>query len=308
MHSHAGHAHNRSSGTDQTSSKLTWALLLTLSFAAIEAATGWWANSLALMGDAGHMLTDAGALGLAAVAALVARRPATKRLTYGMGRVEIIAAIVNVLFMLAVVAGIVYAALQRLQEPAAVNGLPVIIVAALGLILNIVLLKILSHGHGDLNTRGAALHVLGDLLGSVAALASGLVIWLTGWTPIDPILSVLICLLILVASIRLLGQALRVVMEGVPPHLDLDDIGMQLASIEGVHQVHDLHVWNLSSNKVALSAHVVLRDMRQWPALLERLNTTLREQFQIDHTTLQPEAPEAVAVPMPTPNSRAPKT
>jgi len=230
---------------------------------------------------------------------MLARRPATKRLTYGMGRVEVIAAIVNVGFMLAVVAAIVYAALQRFQEPAQVSGVPVIIVAALGLALNIGLLKILSHGHGDLNTRGAALHVMGDLLGSVAALASGIVIWLTGWTPIDPILSILICMLILIASLRLLGQALRVVMEGVPPHLDLDEIGMHMARVDGVHQVHDLHVWNLSSNEVALSAHVVLRDMRQWPDLLRRLNTSLKEQFQIQHTTLQPEAPEEIAVAMP---------
>ena len=297
MHSHTEHSHDE---TVKSSSTLTWALVLTLGFAIVEALTGWWANSLALLGDAGHMLTDAGALSLAAVAAWVARRPATKQLTYGMGRVEVIAAIVNVGFMLAVVAGIVYAALNRFQEPAHVNGPAVIIVGGLGLALNVGLLKILSHGHGDLNTRGAVLHVLGDLLGSVAAVASGVVIWLTGWTPIDPILSVLICMLILVASIRLLGQALRVVMEGVPPHLDLDEIGMHMARIDGVHQVHDLHVWNLSSNEVALSAHVVLRDMRQWPDLLRRLNTTLKEQFKIQHTTLQPEAPEEVAVAMPT--------
>lgn len=284
-------------------------LVLTLAFAAVEAAVGWWANSLALLGDAGHMLTDAGALALAAVAAYLARRPATKNHSYGMGRLEVVAALINVLFMLAVVAGIVYHAVQRLSAPMSVHGPAVMVVAAIGLVLNLALLRILSQGHGDLNTRGAALHVLGDLMGSIAALTSGLVIWATGWTPIDPLLSLVICMLILIASIRVLGRALRVIMEGVPPHLDLEDIGLRLAKTDGVHSVHDLHIWNLSSNEVALSAHVVLSDMRSWPQVLSRLQETLAREYAIHHATLQPEPPEEIAVPMPAPpggTSKAP--
>lgn len=299
MHSH----HHTHGDTDagKNARRLRFALFLTLGFAAVEAATGWWANSLALMGDAGHMLTDSSALALAAMAALLARRPATRNHSYGMGRVEVLAALANGLFMLLVVAAIVYGALLRFQTPVEVNGPVVMVVAAIGLLLNIALFKLLSHDHADMNTRGALLHVMGDLLGSVAALASGLVIWWTGWSLIDPILSVLICMLILGASTRLIMQALRVVMEGVPPHLELQDIGMAMARTAGVQSVHDLHVWNLSSREIALSAHVMLRDINDWPALLASMQTMLSEQYGITHTTLQPELPPTVRVAVPRP-------
>jgi cobalt-zinc-cadmium efflux system protein len=300
MHSHAGHAHTpraEESGR-RNARRLQLALAITLGFALIEAVTGWLANSLALLGDAGHMLTDSSALALAAIASVLARRPATTRLTYGMGRLEVIAAMVNALFMLAIVAGIIYGALMRFGQPEDVNGPLVIVVGGIGLLLNLALFRVLSHGHGDLNTRGALLHVLGDLLGSVAAVTSGVVIWWTGWSLIDPVLSLLICLLIVAASLKLLGRALRVVMEGVPPHLEIEEIGMRMAATDGVLSVHDLHVWNLSSSEIALSAHIVLRDMRGWPDLLARLRASLADRYGITHTTLQPETPEAVGVPI----------
>ncbi|MAA74924.1 MAG: cation transporter [Salinisphaeraceae bacterium] len=300
MHSHAGHAHTsraEESGR-RNARRLQLALAITLGFALIEAVAGWLANSLALLGDAGHMLTDSSALALAAIASVLARRPATTRLTYGMGRLEVIAAMINALFMLAVVAGIIYGALMRFGQPVDVNGPLVIVVGSIGLLLNLALFRVLSHDHGDLNTRGALLHVLGDLLGSVAAVTSGVVIWWTGWSLIDPVLSLLICLLIVAASLKLLGRALRVVMEGVPPHLEIEEIGMRMAATDGVLSVHDLHVWNLSSSEVALSAHIVLRDMSGWPDLLARLRASLADRYGITHTTLQPETPEAVGVPI----------
>lgn len=288
-HAHHGHAHGH----------LGWALVFTLGFAAVEAGAGWWAQSLALLGDAGHMVTDASALALAAIAARLAAGGATRRHSFGLGRIEVLAAATNALFMLAIVTGIVIGAVQRLDTPAEVNGPVVALVAGLGLAINGVVLWTLSRGEQDMNTRGAVLHVMGDLLGSVAALASGLVIWATGWLAVDPILSLVICVVILVSSLRLLREALHVFMEAVPRHLSLQDIGQAMASVPQVGSVHDLHVWHLSSREIALSAHVVLRDFQDWQRILTQLRAVLREQFHIEHVTLQPEMPEEVRVPVP---------
>ena len=293
-HSHHGHAHGH----------LGWALVFTLSFAVVEALAGWWADSLALLGDAGHMVTDASALGLAAIAARIAAGGATRKHSFGLGRIEVLAATVNALFMLAIVTAIVVSAIQRLQEPADVNGPVVVLVAGIGLAINGVVLWTLSRGEQDMNTRGAVLHVMGDLLGSVAALASGLIIWATGWLIVDPILSVIICVVILVSSLRLLREALHVFMEGVPRHLSLEEIGRAMATPERVCSVHDLHVWNLSSTEVALSAHVIVRDMQDWDAALAELQTLLKARFNISHVTLQPERPHEVRVPIPSINGR----
>jgi cobalt-zinc-cadmium efflux system protein len=200
--------------------------------------------------------------------------------------------------MLAIVIAIVIGAVQRLQTPAEVNGPVVAFVAAIGLAINGVVLWTLSHGEQDMNTRGAMLHVMGDLLGSVAALISGMVIWATGWLAVDPILSVLICVVILFSSLRLLREALNVFMEGVPRHLQLEDIGRAMANLKPVCSVHDLHVWNLSSQEVALSAHVVLRELEDWNAVLAELQKLLNSQFGIGHVTLQPERLEEVRVPI----------
>lgn len=287
-HSHHGHSH----------SHLGWALVFTLGFAGVEAFAGWWAHSLALIGDAGHMITDASALGLAALAARIAAGGATRRHTFGLGRIEVLAAMVNALFMLAIVIAIVIGAVQRLQTPAEVNGPIVAFVAAIGLAINGVVLWTLSHGEQDMNTRGAVLHVMGDLLGSVAALISGAVIWATGWLAVDPILSVLICVVILISSLRLLREALNVFMEGVPRHLHLEQIGRKMAGLPAVCSVHDLHVWQLSSHEIALSAHVVMRELSDWDALLHELQDMLKASFGITHVTLQPERLEEVRVPM----------
>ncbi|MDE2088608.1 MAG: cation transporter [Gammaproteobacteria bacterium] len=285
MHEHE-HSHPALRAASHT---LVGALALTLGFAVVEALAGWWSGSLALLGDAGHMVTDTTALGLAAFASSLARRPPTTKHSYGLGRAEVVAAFINGLFMLGVVAGIVVAAVDRLLTPRPVAGGAVMGVAALGLIINILVAFRLSRGEKTLNTRAALLHVIGDLLGSVAALFAGLVIYFTGWTPIDPILSLFICALILYSSVRLLRDVLHVIMEGVPLHLDLPEVGRAMAGVDGVTSVHDLHIWTLSSGLVALSAHVVIHDMTVWETILGALRHELHERYGIEHVTLQPE-------------------
>lgn len=292
MFEHDHHHH------DHSSRHLLVALLFTLGFAGVEAVTGWFANSLALLGDAGHMVTDSVSLALAAVAARLAQRPASETLSFGFGRAEVVSALVNAFFMLAIVGSIVFTAIQRIQQPPDVEGLAVLVVAAIGLAVNIAVAWILSRGERTLNVRGALLHVMGDLLGSVAALASGAVILLTGWTPVDPILSLFISLLILGSALRLLREAFHVVMEGVPPEIDLAQVGRGMAAVEGVRSVHDLHIWRLDSHTIALSAHVIVDNLAAWEPVLRRLKAHLDEAHGIDHITLQPETIEELKFPV----------
>jgi len=284
MYQHSHHSHDASGGR-----ALRGALLLTLTFAVVEFVVGWWGGSLALMADVGHMLTDSTSLGLAAIAAWIATRPADANHSWGHGRAEIIAALINGLAMVALVIVVVTNAIDRFQNPVEVRGIAVLTVAAIGLLINLAVLKVLHGGQGNINVRGAMLHVIGDLLGSVAALASGAIILLTSWNPIDPILSLLICALILIAAVRLLRTALGVVMERVPARLNLEQVRGAMQGIDGVIEIHDLHIWQISSDRIALSGHVVMNDLNAWPDLLSRLNTMLLDRFGIDHPTLQPE-------------------
>src|SRR5690606_29933806 len=217
------------------------ALLVTLAFAAVEALAGWWSGSLALLGDAGHMLTDAAALGIAMAAAWIAAMPPSRRHSYGLVRAEVVGGLVNALLMLFIILGIVVEAVRRLRAPAPVAGGTVMLVAGAGLLVNMAVALMLSRGPDNLNLRAALLHVMGDLLGSVAALVAGAVVYFTGWTPADPILSLFICLLILYSSILLLREALHVLMEGVPRHLDFQEIGTAMARADpAIRSVHDL--------------------------------------------------------------------
>lgn len=278
--------------------RLVGAVAITLGFAAVEAAAGWWANSLALLADAGHMVTDSVALGLAAVAAKVALRPATERHSFGLERMEAIAAAVNALVMLAIVAGIVVGAVGRFTEPPSVRAGTVILVGSLGLVVNLGVAWVLTRGERTLNIRGALLHVMGDLLGSIAAVASGLIIWATGWSTIDPVLSLVIAALILFSSLNLLRDVLNVLLEGVPKHVDLPAVGRRMAQVEGVHEVHDLHIWSISSSTTALSAHVVIEELGAWNGILNELLRVLREEYAIEHATLQPEPAVLARVPV----------
>jgi len=301
-HHHASHAHphGRPAASEHAHSHappprdpavwkaLTWALVLTGGFGIVEAVGGWLAGSLALLSDAGHMFTDTAALGLALFAQWIARRPPSARATYGYARAEVLAAFVNALALLALVVFIVVEAVRRLLVPQPVAGGMVLVIALIGMLVNVVSAWILSRAGGSLNTRSALLHVLSDLLGSVAAVAAGAVIMFTGWTPIDPILSILVSLLIVRSTWQLLAQSTGVLMEGVPAHLDYEEVGRALTQVAGVSAVHDLHVWQMSSDRAALSAHLLIREPAQWPQTLAAAQRLLAQRFDIDHVTLQP--------------------
>ncbi len=231
------HAHAHARGTP--GSALRTAALLTVGFAVVEAVGGWWTGSLALLSDAGHMLTDGAALALGAIAAWMARRPPSQQHSYGLGRAEVVAALVNAAAMLLIVLALGYEAMIRFRHPSPVDGAAAALIAAVGLAVNLwVMRRLAPHGH-DLNTRAARLHVLGDVLGSIAALASGAVIALSGWTPIDALASLAICGLIAVSAVRLMRESLHALMEGVPHGLSVEDIGGEMARIDGVLSVQD---------------------------------------------------------------------
>jgi len=282
-HSHE-HGEKRSSGRS-----LAIGVFLTFGYGFVELIGGLASGSLALISDAGHMFTDSAALALGWLAARIATLPPTSRHSFGYQRAEIVGALLNGLFMLIVVAIISWKALERFQHPEPVAGGTVILIAGIGLLINLGVAWTLHSGEQSLNTRGALLHVMGDLLGSVGALAAGMVIYFTGWTPIDPLLSLLISGLILASSIILIRDVLHVFMEAVPAHLQLEEIGRSLAQESGALEIHDLHVWALSSHNYALSAHVSLRNMQEWPEILARCQQILKDRFDINHVTLQPE-------------------
>ena len=285
------HADSRSHdhGSGSSRGPMAFSLALTVGFALVEAFAGWWSGSLALLSDAGHMLTDGLALGLALFAQSVARKPPSERNTYGYSRAEVLGAFVNAVFMVLVIALIAIEAIQRLFHPTPVAGLTVMWVAAAGLVVNLIVARILhgSHDH-DLNSRAAYLHVLGDALGSVAALVAGAIVWKTGWVAADPLLSLFVVALMMVSTWRLLRESTNVLMQGVPVHLSYPGIGQALAEIQGIRNVHDLHVWHLSSKRIALSAHVMIDDPARWPAIMAVVRRVLLERFAIDHVTLQP--------------------
>ncbi len=282
-HHHGDHPH----GATRALPALVAALALTLAFAAIEAVAGWWSGSLALLADAGHMATDSLSLALAGFAAWLSARPASPRHSYGLQRSEVLMGLVNALLMLALIVALAVAAVHRLLAPQAVAGEVVSVVALLGLLVNLLVAWWLSRSEQSFNTRGALLHVIGDLLGSVAALVAGLVVSLTGWTPIDPILTLTIAALILGSTLRLLSDAMHTLMEGVPRHLSLEAIGRAIVARPHVCSVHDLHLWSVSSRQVALSAHLVIDDLGYWEEVLGDLEQTLKN-LGISHLTLQP--------------------
>jgi cobalt-zinc-cadmium efflux system protein len=282
----AAHSHRRETSN---ASLLAIALAITFSFAIVEAIAGYLAGSLALLSDAAHMVTDAAALGLALFAQIISRRPPSARHSFGFGRAEALAAFVNAIAMLILVAWIVGEAITRFYTPHVVDGLMVAIVAAIGLVMNVIVATILSRDKKSVNTRAALVHVMGDLLGSIAALVSGVVIYFSGWMEIDAWLSILVALLILKSTFAILKESYHFLMEGVPLSIDYIAVGKDLQAIKGVRAVHDLHVWEMSPNQPALIGHIEVDSLRQGPALMRRINAMLLERHGIDHVTLQPE-------------------
>ena len=290
QHGHHDHSHSHSHSHSHGSGKvLLFALIFTGAFALVEVVAGLLANSLALLSDAGHMLTDSLSLAVGAFAAWLASRPASRQHSFGLQRAEVLGALFNVIFMFVVVAFIAWEAVERLFDTPEVDGGTVLLVGGLGLLVNVIVAWVLMRGEQNMNVRGALLHVMGDLLGSVAAVAAGLIIYLGGPAIMDPLLSLLVCVLILVSAVRLLRAVTRVLMEGVPPGIEPVEVRRALGEIDGVRAVHDLHIWSLSSSKHALAAHVDIDSLAQWPRVLPQIQQLLRERFGITHSTLQPE-------------------
>jgi cobalt-zinc-cadmium efflux system protein len=296
MATHDGHAHARATAATRSRPALAVTLALTCAFVVVELVAGFWTGSLALLADAGHMLTDAGALALALFATWIASRPPTPAKTYGYYRAEILAALVNALVLLLVAGAILLEAWRRWETPATILAGPMAVVAAGGLAVNLASAWLLHGGAGDsLNVRAAYLEVLSDALSSLATLVAAAVVLATGWTGADPLAGVLIALLIVPRTWSLLKQAVNVLLEGTPPHLELAEIEAAMCAVPGVRRVHDLHVWTLTSGREAMSAHVVVEDVRESERLLEALHALLHARFGIDHTTMQLETePPAV--------------
>lgn len=283
-HTHGSHeAHGATTGT-----RLGITLSLTGCIVVTEAIGGWISGSLALLADAGHMLTDFLALIIAFAALKLASKPADRRRTYGYRRLEILAALVNGVALVVVSSSIVYEAIHRFAKPAPVDVGLMSIVAAVGLGANLAGLLLLRGERQNLNVRGAFLHILGDTLSSVGVLVAAGIIALTGWTPLDPILSILIACVIVFTSFGLLREVIDVLLEAAPRGIDTERVRDSIGSVEGVDEVHDLHVWSITSGLPALSAHVVVSDPAcDGHAILEAIQERLRSEYAIDHSTLQ---------------------
>lgn len=290
-HSHAGHSH---AGRDTPTARLAWALGLTVTFMVVEAVAGFLSGSLALLSDAGHMLTDAGGLTLALVAQRIATRGPTRLHTFGFRRAEILAALVNGIVLGVSAALVLVEAARRLRAPPSLEGGAMLGVAIVGLVVNLVAAWILGAGGGgktNANVRAAMLHVLSDAAGSVAAIVAGALIVTLGWRKADPIASILISLLILAGAYRLVRGSLGILMERVPEGLVLPDIEKAIAATPGVAAFHDLHVWTISEGFPVVTVHVVLDGRSHGVEVARAVGDRLREGFGLDHVTVQPEAP-----------------
>lgn len=268
-------------------SRLGVVLALTVGFMVIEAVGGIISGSLALLADAGHMLTDAGALALSLLSGWIALRPATDSKTYGYRRWEILAALINGAALFGIAAWVIVEAVQRIQDPQPIRADLFLAVAAAGLVVNLISLRMLHDlRHGSLNTRGAYLHVLGDALGSVGALAAAGVIALTGWTLADPIISIALALLILFGAWQLLRESTDILLEAVPEHVSLPEVQQRMLGVPGVTAVHDLHVWTVTSGMVAMSGHAIVPELASHPEVLEGIRIEMAR-LGIAHVTIQ---------------------
>jgi len=287
-HDHQGHSHAPEVGHDNER-RIFIAMLLTGGFMAAEIIGGIFSGSLALIADAGHMATDTAALALAWFAFRLSRRPADPSRSYGFHRGEVLAAFVNGIAMIALAAWIMVEAVQRLYSPVEILGGVMLWIATGGLLVNLLAFWLLHSGSREnLNVRGAAVHVAGDLLGSVAAIAAaGIILW-TGWTPIDPLLSVVVALLVLRSAWFITRQSAHILMEGAPQHLQAADIKSDLIDhIDGLEDVHHVHIWSLTQERPLVTLHARVRADANADELLRAVNKRLAEQFQVDHATIQ---------------------
>lgn len=298
MQGGSGHAHASASGSaaSRHRGRLAWALGLTLTYMAAEVAGGLVTGSLALLADAAHMLTDAGGLALALLAIRFAARAATPQRTYGYLRAEVLSALANAVVLLLLTVYILYEAYRRFVAPPEILGAPMLAVAAVGLAVNFASMRLLAGGSSEsLNVKGAYFEVLGDMLGSVGVIIAALVVMLTGWRLVDPIVGAGIGLFIVPRTWGLLKQVTHILLEGTPPEVDTALVERRLCGIPGVVAVHDLHVWTITSGLDAMSAHLVVGDTADTKRVLGEARRLLAEEFKVDHVTIQVEDEEARA-------------
>lgn len=283
------HSHGHASDRTLRGRKLTLAFVLTTAMMVVEVIGGFWSGSLALLADAGHMMVDALALLLAVIAAAMAARPADARRSYGYGRIEVLVGFVNALSQLVLVGWIVYEAITRLLQPAEILSGVMFFVAIAGLLVNMLVLRTLhGHAHDDVNLAGASLHVLGDLLGSLAAVVAALLIRWFGWQWADPLLSMLVALLILGSAWQLLRRSAQILLEGVPDGLDSAAVAAALQAADpAIRNIHHLHVWQLASGSRMATLHAELHDSVDSARALRAIRQTLLERFRIQHVTVQ---------------------
>jgi cobalt-zinc-cadmium efflux system protein len=287
---HHAHVHGRAARSRR---RLSIVLVLTAVYMLAEAAGGWLTGSLALLADAGHMLTDVAALALALIAVWFGSRPATSSKTFGYYRLEILAALINGVALILISLLIFYEAYHRWANPPEVRSGLMMIVAAGGLVINLACAWILHGDHeDDLNVRGAWLHIIGDALGSVGAILAGVIMSAYGWYQADPLFSCLIGLLIIWSSWHLIRESTNVLLEGTPAHINLAAVEDVILQTEGVEDVHDLHVWTITSGREALSAHVIHVEAISQAELLKELRAKLSDRFGLDHLTIQMETPD----------------
>ncbi len=281
------HAHVHTPAQDRR--RLFWALMLTGGFAVVELIGGWAARSLTLMADAGHMFTDAASLALAWLAMRFAGLPSDRKRTYGYHRLQVLAAFVNSLILLAAVVWIAYEALQRLRSPAPVAGLLMLGVAATGLLVNVVSLILLHRGDThNLNVRAAYMHVLSDVLGSLVAITAAIVVTLTGWVRIDPLLALVVALLIVFAATSLLRKSAHILLEGTPEWLDIEELEREIkAAVVGVIDVHHVHVWSLTSHHPVITLHARIQAEVSPQLVLQEIKVFLAHQYALEHSTIQ---------------------
>jgi cobalt-zinc-cadmium efflux system protein len=281
------HAHAGSAGSRHRTALLI-AFAITAAYMVVEIVVGVAVGSLALVSDAAHMGTDVLGLGMALAAITLAARRSNPQRTYGLYRLEVLAALANGVLLIGVAVYVLYEAVRRFQEPPQVPGVPLIVVAVIGLAVNLVSFRLLQAGAKEsLNLKAASLEVLGDLLGSVGVIVAAIVLLTTGWAYADPIIGVLIGLFILPRTVVLLRGTLRVLLEVAPPHIDVDEVKRVIEDVEGVATVHDLHVWTITSGIESASGHVVLNSGADYDATLRQVLDRLRDQFRIEHATIQ---------------------
>jgi cobalt-zinc-cadmium efflux system protein len=289
-HSHAGHGHAHAN----SERRMGIAALLTGAFMFAEVAGGIAAGSLALLADAGHMLTDFASLSLAWFGFRLSRRPADWMRTYGFDRFQVLVAFANGLALFAIAAWIVYEAAERLMSTPEVSGGIMVVIAAIGLLVNVAAFVLLQGADRDnLNVRGAAIHVLGDLFGSVAALIAGGVILLTGWTPIDPLLSLVVAAIIVRSGWQVVGEAGHILLEGAPGELDTRAIPPDLiANVKGVEGVHHVHVWSITQSRRMVTLHACIGESQDSNRIVRAIKARLKERFGLDHATIEIERGE----------------